>query len=158
MASVTLSPSGASGWSSSSGVAAIGGSQASTSPPSQADGAATLTVSFASAGIGSADTIDGILVEIVCRASNTNSITIGGSYGSGVTLPKGTAKTNATTWGTSLATISLGGASDLWGGSWSAADFNSAWSLTIKPYNGNASARTAYLAYVSVTIYSTPGT
>lgn len=154
MASVTLSPTGASGtgWSNPSRVTASDDSRASITVAGSGGTSSPLSVSFPSAGLNAGDIIDGILVEVEGDATGSGIRLSGGS--AGVTLPKGSTKTDATGWSLSGdSTYSLGGSSDLWGGTWSASDFNSTWSLSIRVSNSSWSSRGAYIDYVSVTIY-----
>lgn len=152
MASVTLSPTGASGWSSSGNVTASDNSVASTSVGSQS-ASATLTVSFPGAGINATDVIDSIQVDVEGRASAASSIFLAGSNG-GVVFPGGTKKTNSTIWTTSDAVYSV-----THDGSPATSDYNSPWSLTIRVENGHfTSSRTALIDYVSVTITYHAGT
>jgi len=154
MASVTLSPTGASGsgWSNPSRVTASDNSRASITVAGGGT-SGQLSVSFPSAGLNAGDIIDGILVEVEGRASGSGISLSGGS--AGVTLPQGSTKTDATGWFTGIndSIYSLGGSSDLWGGTWSASDFNSGWSLSIRVSNSSGPSRDALIDYVSVTIY-----
>jgi len=155
MASVTLSPTGASGWTNSGNVTASDNSRASTSISGPGT-SATLTVSFPGAGIGASDIIDGIQVDIEGYVSSASSIAL--SNGGGVTLPKGSVGTSGALWTTSDAIYTVGGATAMWGASWSASDFNTAWSLGIVLYNRTGSSRDAFVDSVTVTIYYHAGT
>ena len=156
MASVTLSPSGTvlgSGWSNISRLSAEDGLTASDSINARSY-SQYVTVPVASAGLAGTDVIDGIEVTVKAYGSSASWLSL-----SDVSLPKGSSQSQSTrTRGGSLANQVLGGPTDLWGGTWSAADFNSSWSFQFRVYNDRSSPVTANVDYVSVTIYYHAGT
>lgn len=151
MASVTLSPSGTilgSGWSNISRLASEDGLTASVSINAKSY-SQYVTVPFASAGLAAGDVIDGIEITVKGYGSTASWLSL-----DNVSLPKGSSQSQAIrTWGGSLANQVLGGPADLWSASWTASDFNSSWSLQFRVYNDRSSSVTAYVDYVSVTIY-----
>lgn len=152
MASVTLSPTGASGWTNSGNVTASDDSRASTGASSRSD-SATLTVSFPGAGLNPTDVIDSIQVDIEGYASAASSIRLS-SPTAGVVFPGGVRRANTTYWATSDGIYSV-----THGGSPVTSNYNSPWSLDIIVYNADTSfSRSAYIDYVSVTITYHAGT
>ena len=152
MTTTTLSPSSASGasWTSPNNVTSNDGNEASDSI-SHASYSAYLVVSFPGAGIDAGDEIDGIEVTIRRRSSSVYLAT------HDVSLPAGTSKGPGATWSSSEVAETWGSSSDLWGTTWTPADFNSPFSVQFRVYNPAWGSVTAYVDYVSVTIHHHPG-
>lgn len=108
--------------------------------------------------IPNGSTINGITVQVERRASSDgaisdNSIRIvkGGTIGS-------TNKASAAYWATGEAIVSYGGASDLWGETWTAADINASTFgvvVSAKRDSGGGN-RTAEIDHVKITVDYTP--
>ncbi len=108
---------------------------------------------FVGANIPATAIIRGIQVEIVRRADNTNV------NDENVLLLKagaavGTEHASATNWGTSDATVTYGGSTDLWGTTWTVAQINAAnFGVRLRVDNNSTSAqRIASINRIRVTV------
>ena len=153
MASVTLSPTTATGsfWTNPTNITAQDSVYATTTiftSPSFA-----LVGTYPGASIPSGSVIDGIEVMIRRYASSNGANT--NTYA--VTLPKGTPKNGSPPWPNTPGNETFGGPTDLWGTTWTPADFNSSFNVQFKIAKSTGTTG-AYVDYMSVTIYYTPGT
>lgn len=154
MASVTVSPSSASGsgWSVATRVTTDDGVATRLSIASKSY-SSYLTVNFAALGLSATDVIDGIEVRIDRWDS--------GGYLStdNLSVESSSTKSGARrSWTGSEATETFGGPTDLWGLPSSPSAFLSSWSLQFRVYNDRSYSVTANVDYVSVTIYYHAGT
>jgi hypothetical protein len=102
--------------------------------------------------IPSGATIDGITVEIQRKSSGTQTSDFLVQLYKGGTLV-GSDKASATAYTTSLVTASYGGASDLWGTTWTYSDINgSTFGVALQCQYGGASTRTASVDFIRVTV------
>ena len=159
MASITLSPSSASGWTNSSNVTASDNSYATSTVAKGEDFGGSgmsvlLTVSFPAAGLAADDVIDGVEVRIERNLSSST----GGTKTIQLEVAGSGTANGPSTWTTSDVTETNGTPSDLWGMSWTAASFNSGFDVAFRAgFNNGSSTKTASVDYVSVTIYYHPG-
>jgi len=159
MASITLSPSSASGWTNSSNVTASDNSYATSTVEKGEDFGGSgmsvlLTVSFPAAGLAADDVIDGVEVRIERKLSSST----GGTKTIQLEVAGSGTANGPSTWTTSDVTETNGTPSDLWGMSWTAASFNSGFDVAFRAgFNNGSSTKTASVDYVSVTIYYHPG-
>lgn len=108
-------------------------------------------------------TVVGIAATFEHKCSGASSCSTNTSSGGKVQLTKtagtgqGTNKGSSTAWSTADATETLGGATDLWGSTWTQAEINATgFGLVVVVYNTNSSSRTAYVDYMALTVYYSP--
>ncbi len=107
--------------------------------------------------ISSAATIEGIVVEVDRRESSGTPLRV---FDNSIKLVKGGTiggddKSTGASWPTSDTYASYGGASDLWGQTWSPADINSAgFGVAISAVkDGSSDPRVAYVDHIRITVY-----
>ncbi len=149
-------PGSASGWTNSGNAGADDGSYATTSIVDGATSASLVASSFGF-GIPDGSTINGIAVEVQRKTSFPSTL-----RDNLVQLRKGGTSTGnnkadtGTSWGTSDATITYGGASDLWGTSWAASDINASnFGVDFRAKNHGFANATASVDFIRVTVYYT---
>ena len=133
MASITLSPSSASGWTNSSNVTASDNSYATSTVAKGEDFGGSgmsvlLTVSFPAAGLAADDVIDGVEVRIERKLSSST----GGTKTIQLEVAGSGTANGPSTWTTSDVTETNGTPSDLWGMSWAAASVTSGFDVRIR--------------------------
>jgi Tfp pilus assembly protein PilX len=148
-------PDNGTGWTDSDEIRSNDGDFAYTSV-SGGGSSANLDASDFDFDIPSNATITGIRVRVERQASATSSI----NDRDVMLLKNGTAvgtdKAAAGNWGTSQTIVTYGGTGDLWGTTWTPADFNdSDFGLRFRVNNASGSSRTANVDWVEVLAYYT---
>lgn len=126
-----------------------------------------LTFSAYGFSIPAGATINGITVAVVGHASRTTALDMSNANlcGSGVQLTKvagtgvGTVdNTETTSWAITDSTFTLGSGASLWGTTWTPTEINaSGFGVLVSIENKNASATTAFVDSVLITVTYTPG-
>lgn len=122
-----------------------------------------LTVWTFGFAIPSTATIDGITAVINRKAQYNNSLNGGTVSTNTVQLRKsgvgavGTNKATATAWGTTYTSVTFGGATDLWGTTWTPSEINDTYFglyllLTINCSTSSSLANTAYIDYITLEV------
>ena len=153
------SPSTGSGWTSAGNVTASDSVYATNAISANSNSSTQTTTGFGFS-IPTSAIIHGITVSIVRKASSSSVI----NDNTVQLLKAGTAtgnnKASSSYWGTSNGTATYGSTSDLWGGTWTAADINnSTFGVKLIAHNANTSSSyTASLDYISITVTYTNDT